>query len=201
MYSSAKQALLLAALLMCMLLAGACENDLKKINAISAKLFTSDIDSTTNVNVIYSDSAKVKLHMTAPLLLEHKDAKHPEKEYQRMPHGVKIVFYDTTRKESGNIVADSAIQYFTLNDQHIMEKSIAFHGDVVAVNAEGKTYRSEELIWNLTKKIIYSTKRVEITGLGGDVAEGINFTSDDKLMHTHLEHSTGLFHVADSLGN
>ena len=201
MYSSAKQALLLAALLMGMMLAGACENELKKINALSAKQFTSDIDSTTNVDIIYSDSARVKLHTMAPLLLQHKDAKHPEKDYDRMPHGVKIVFYDTTRKESGTIVADSAIQYYTLSEQHIMEKLIAFHGDVVAVNAEGKTYRSEELIWNLTKKIIYSTKMVQITGVGGDVMNGIDFTSDDKLMLYHFGHPTGIFHVADSLGN
>ena len=74
MHSSAKQGFLLQALLILIsvLLLNACDSDLQKIKEISAKQFTSAIDSTTNVDVIYSDSAKVKLEMTAPLLLQHK---------------------------------------------------------------------------------------------------------------------------------
>src|SRR5476651_1899440 len=129
MNGSAKHGLLLAALLVGMLLLNACENDLNKIKEISAKQSTSAIDSTTNVDVIYSDSARVKLHMTAPLLLQHSDVKNPEKTYDEMPRGVKIVFYDTTRKVSGTIVADSAIQ-------HTKAKIIEFHKNVVATNAQ-----------------------------------------------------------------
>jgi len=194
MYSSAKQVLLLAALLMGMLLFGACENDLKKIKEISAKQSTSEVDSTTDVDVIYSDSAKVKLHMIAPLLLEHKDDKHTEKAYEEMPRGVRIVFYDTTRKESGNIVADSAIR-------HTLAGIIEFHKNVVATNAQGDTYRSEELIWDTNKKIIYSNKPVQLNKVTGDVLNGVSFTSDDKLTQPQFGHGNGLIHVSDMPGN
>jgi LPS export ABC transporter protein LptC len=194
MYSSAKQGLLLAALLMGVLLMNACENDLNKIKAISAKESTSDIDSTTNVDVIYSDSAKVKLHMTAPLLLQHGDVKHPEKGYDVMPHGVRIVFYDSTHKESGTIVADSAIN-------HTTAKIIEFHRNVVATNAQGATYRSEELIWDQVKKTIYSNKMVHITGKDGNIMSGIPFTDTEKLDHAVFGSSTGSFNVSDMPGN
>jgi LPS export ABC transporter protein LptC len=194
MYSSAKQRLLLAALLMSTLLINACENDLNKIKEISKKQSTSAVDSTTNVDVIYSDSARVKLHMTAPLLLQHQDVKHPEKTYDEMPHGVKIIFYDTTRQESGSIIADSAIQ-------HTLAKIIEFHRNVIATNAQGETYKSEELIWDQVKKVIYSNKMVQLTGKGGDVMNGVPFTSDEKLNHPVFGPSTATFHVSDMPGN
>lgn len=191
MYSGAKQGLLLPALLTGMLLMGACENDLNKIKEISAKQSTSAIDSTIQVDVIYSDSAKVKLHLTAPLLLQHQDIKHPEKAYDEMPRGIKVVFFDTTRKESGNIIADFAIQ-------HTQAKIIEFHKNVVATNAQGETFKSDELIWDQGKKIMYSNKPVQITMNGGNVLNGVNFKSDEKLTHPVFGQSTGLFNVSET---
>jgi len=198
MYSSAKQGLLLIALLTGMLLNSACENDLNKIKEISAQQLTSAIDSTTNIDIIYSDSARVKLHMTAPLLLQHEDIKHPENAYEEMPHGVRIVFYDTTRKESGTIVADSAISHTVI---HTVSKIIEFHKNVVATNPAGDTYKSDELIWDQVKKTIYSNKWVQITRKAGDTFGGIPFTDNEKLDHPVFGSSNGLFHVADTTMN
>jgi len=194
MYSGAKQGFLLPALLISMLLLSACDSDLQKIKEISKKQLTSSVDSTTMVDVIYSDSARVKLHMTAPLLLQHQDVKKPADEYDVMPHGVKIVFFDTSRNESGSIIADSGIQ-------HRQAKIIEFHKNVVAVNAQGDTYKSDELIWDQVKKIIYSNKPVQITTTNGNVINGSPFTSDEKLAHPVLGKSTGVFQVSDMPGN
>jgi hypothetical protein len=62
MHSRAKQvtSLFLPALLFGMLLLGACENDLNKIKAVSAKQVSQPIDTTRGVEVIYSDSAILK---------------------------------------------------------------------------------------------------------------------------------------------
>lgn len=191
---SAKHLLLLTAVGTGMLLLVSCENDINKIKQLSAAETTVAVDSTTNVDIIYSDSAKVKLHMTSPLLLQHTDDKHPEKSFQEMPHGVKIVFYDTTRHETGNIVADSAIN-------HVAAKIIEFHKNVVATNAQGDTYKSDELIWDQTARKIYSNKQVTFTTVNGDVSVGSPFTSDEKFLKPQLGHATGLFHVTDMPGN
>jgi LPS export ABC transporter protein LptC len=194
MYCSAKQVLLLPALLIGMLLISACENDLNKIKEISAKESTNSINSTTGVDITYSDSAKVKLEMFAPLLLQYQNLKQPTKDYDKMPKGVKIIFFDANQKESGNIIADSAIN-------HTNQKIIEFHKNVVATNSQGETFKSDELIWDQNKKIIYSDKTVQVTMKGGNVVNGVNFKSDEKLNHPVFGQSTGIFNVTDAPGN
>jgi LPS export ABC transporter protein LptC len=187
---SARHQLLLTALVTGTLLLAACENDINKIKLLSTQQTTVAVDSTTNVDVMYSDSAHVKLHMTAPLLLEHKDDKHPDKEFRVMPRGIHVIFYDSLRRETGNIVADSAIQ-------HIKSNIIEFHKNVVARNAQGDTYKSDELIWDQNDRKIYSNKVVTITSLNGNVTNGTPFTSDEKLQKPVLGHASGLYHVTD----
>jgi LPS export ABC transporter protein LptC len=189
MHNRAKQvaALFLPALLLGMLLLGACENDLNKIKAISAKVANLPIDTTRGVEVIYSDSALVKGRMLTPLLIHYVVAKP----YYVMPTGVKVIFYDKDQKETGNIVSDSAVQ----RDK---EKLIEFYKNVVATNAKGETFKSDELIWDQGKKILYSNKPVVITTATGDIINGINFKSDEKLNHPIFGQSTGVFNVSDA---
>jgi LPS export ABC transporter protein LptC len=190
MHLSAKHGLLLTALFTGTLLLVACENDIKQIKRLAAARNSIPVDSTTQVDVIYSDSARVKLHMTSPLLLRHTDDKHPEKDFDEMPHGVKIVFYDSLRRETGNIVADSAIQ-------HPQAKLIEFHKNVVATNAQGDTYRSDELIWDQGTHKIYSHQMVTITNANGNVTTGSPFSSDEKLQKPDLKNAKGIYHVTD----
>jgi hypothetical protein len=78
----------LPALLMVMLLA-ACENDINKIKAIAAADATKPIQQTSDIDVIFSDSAIVKFRLTAPLMVEYMTPKNP---YKVLPKGVKIIF-------------------------------------------------------------------------------------------------------------
>ncbi len=194
MRSGAKQRLLLPALLLSMLLLNACDNDLKKIKELSAKQSVNPVQQTTGVDLIYSDSAKVKLRMLAPLLLQLQDPKNPAKDYDQMPKGVTIIFYDSTRMESGSIVADSAIN-------HTFAKVIEFHKNVVAKNAQGDTFKSDELIWDQAKKVMYSNKPVLVNMMTGDVVRGNTFTSDEKLTHPIFGKSTATLYVTDTPAN
>jgi LPS export ABC transporter protein LptC len=189
MHNRAKQvtSLFLPVLLLSVLLLAACENDLKKIKEISAKLVSQPIDTTRGVEVIYSDSAIVKGKMLTPLMIHYAVTKP----YYTMPKGVKVIFYDKNLKETGNIVSDSAIQ----RDN---EKLTEFHRNVVATNAQGETFQSDELIWDQQKKILYSNKPVKITTVGGDVMNGMDFKSDDQLSHPIMKQSTGSFNVSEN---
>jgi LPS export ABC transporter protein LptC len=162
----------------------ACENDINKIKEIAAADATKPIQRTTDIDVIFSDSALVKFRLLSPLYIEYK-VKNP---YSILPHGVKIIFLDKDVKEAGNIIADSA----TMRDDN---KIIEFHRNVVATNAEGTVYKSDELIWDQKKKIYFSNKNVEMTKVGGDVMRGTSFTSDDKLQHPIFQNSTAIIHV------
>ena len=173
----------------CLLAAGSfvssCENSLNDIQKISAKEENRLISKSTGVDLIYSDSAKVKAHMTAPVLISYDDAPKPYKEF---PKGIKIIFYDEFLKEKGNIVSDWAVQ----RDK---ENRMEFRKNVVVTNAEGQIFKSEELIYDMTAKKMYSNKPVQILMSGGDIMEGTGADSNESFYPWHIKGSTGVFHV------
>lgn len=170
-----------------LLLFSGCENDINKIKAIAAADATKPVQRTTDVDVIYSDSATVKFQLLSPLMLEYA-IKNP---YSVLPKGVKVIFLDKNVKEAGQIIADSAIMR---DDNNFIE----FRRNVVAQNAEGTVYKSDELIWDRAKNLYYSKKPVEMTKAGGDIMRGTSFKSDDKLQHPIFQNSTAVIHVNGS---
>jgi LPS export ABC transporter protein LptC len=180
----------LPAALICMLLLNSCENSLDDIKKISSDEQNKPISRSTGVDVIYSDSAKVKAHMTTPLMIEYGDANKP---YHEMTKGIKIVFYDDDLKEKGTITSDYAIQ-------REKENIIEFRKNVVATNAQGETFKSEELIDDQTNKKLYSTKAVQITMANGNVMNGTGFHSNESLYPWNIDHSTGIFNVTENPG-
>jgi LPS export ABC transporter protein LptC len=177
--------LYLPALFICMLLISACENSLNDIQKIASKEENRPISRSTGVDVIYSDSAKVKAHLTAPLMIEFEDTPKP---YKEMPKGVKIIFYDANLKETGNIVSDYAVN-------REKENIIEFRKNVVATNAQGQIFKSEELIYNMNTKKMYSKLPVEILSPGGDVVDGVGFDSNESFYPWHIQQTTGIWHV------
>jgi LPS export ABC transporter protein LptC len=165
-------------------LLSACENDLKDLPKMSNDEATKPIETYTDVDVIYSDSAKVKAHMTSPLMIKYKVAKP----YTEMPKGVKVIFYDPNMNENGTLTADFAVQ-------HEQEKTIELRKNVVGVNAKGETFTSDELIWDQTTKQVHSSKLVHVKMADGSIADGTSFTSDEGLNHWKLDNGTGDFHV------
>ena len=191
MCSSAKQSLLLPALLVSMLLVGACENDINKIKELSAKESEKPEQRTEKVDVMYSDSAKVKMRLEAPVLIEYNDTAKNATPYQVTPKGVKITFYNTDKTPAGVMVADSAIQYPT-------KKITKFYKNVVGTFSTGETLKTEELIWDQDKKIIYSKKYVIINFTDGGFKDGVNFMSDEKLTNFTFSESRGTFYTDET---
>jgi LPS export ABC transporter protein LptC len=190
MDSQAKKfsSLYLPALFICMLSLSACENSLNDIQKIASKEEDKPISRSTDVDVIYSDSAKVKAHMTTPLMIEYTDAAKP---YKEMPKGIKIIFYDEDMKAKGTIISDYAIQ---LDKENMIE----FRKNVVATNAQGETFKSDELTYDINHKKLYSTKPVQITMSSGNVMEGTGFNSNESLYPWHIDNSSGTFHVSEN---
>jgi LPS export ABC transporter protein LptC len=192
MPSQAKKflSLYLPALFICMLLLSACENSLDSIKKVTSKDEEKPISRSTDVDIIYSDSAKVKVHLTTPLMIDYTDVAKP---YREMPKGVKLVLYDDSLNVAGTVTSDYAVQ----RDK---ENMIEFRKNVVAKNAQGETFKSEELIYDQTKKKYYSTKPVQITMNNGNIMEGTGFNSNDSLYPWHIDNSTGTFHVTEKEG-
>jgi LPS export ABC transporter protein LptC len=161
-----------------------CENDLKDIQKISAAEVNKPIEKYTGVDVIYSDSAKVKAHMTAPVMINYK-VKDP---YTEMPKGVKVIFYDNNLQESSTIRADQGVY-------REKEKMIELHKNVVGTNAKGDTFSSEELIWDQNTKQIHSNQAVHVKLADGSITDGTSFVSDENFNHWTMEQGKGIIHV------
>ena len=184
MIGSAKQALLLPALLLGMLLISACENDLNKIKEVSAQEFEKPEQITTDVDIMYSDSAFVRVHMVTPKLVDYTDTAKNAVPHRTTPNGIKITLFDTTRLEMATIVADSSIQFENT-------KIIEFHRNVVVTTPKGETFKSEELIWDQKSKRIFSNQASQFTNVDGLVLNGTKFYSDERLNNPHMETTYG----------
>ena len=129
-----------------------CENDLKVVKAFSDPKKEPDI-TMTNFETIYSDSARVKGKLTAPLL-DRYDSE--SKKYSEFPKGLHVYFYSAALTVNAEIMAKYAINY---DKTQIWEA----RNDVVVTNTKGERLNTEQLFWDQTKKIIYTKKYCRIT--------------------------------------
>lgn len=157
--------LLLFMMLMSMMVA--CnDDDLKNATAISAKKITLSKDRSYGVEIIYSDSAKVKAKGFAPILDQVTPSQGAK--YNEMPKGIKINFFDDFMKSTGSITSDYAI-----NKEG--EKITIFRKHVVVIN-DNITFTTEELTWDENKRMYFSPYGTVKTK-DGDIVTGTSFSA------------------------
>ena len=83
------------------LLSGGCENDIERINMLTDDTEIPTVKGT-NIKVIYSDSAKVKVQILAPAYQQFPDVERP---YMEFSEGMKVYFYDDSLKMESEITA------------------------------------------------------------------------------------------------
>lgn len=117
-----------------------------------------------NFETFYSDSGVVKYHLRTPILLIFDDAKEPYKEF---PEGFIMQKFDQNRK----IISEMSGNYGKYFD---LDKRWESTGNVVLVNSEGDTLKTEELKYHEKEDLIFSDQFVSIkkgeqyiTGSGG----------------------------------
>ena len=140
-----------------------CENDLKTVKAFSDPENGPDI-KMINFETIYSDSAKIKGKLIAPLLDRYESN---VKKYNEFPNGLHIYFYNDSLIVKAEILAKYAINY---DNTQLWEA----RNDVVVINAKGERLNTEQLFWDQSKKIIYTKKYCRLTTPDGNQNVGEN---------------------------
>lgn len=138
-------------LVLCTAVLSSCENDIEKITLITGKQEL-PVESSENLTILYSDSARVKVKITTPKLTRIAS----ENPVTELPKGMLVEFYDSDMKISSTLQARYALRK---DLESIMEAK----NDVVVVNAKGEKLNTEHLIWNEKTSKIYSDKFVKIT--------------------------------------
>lgn len=119
-------------------------------DTISADLV--DVERVDSVTIRYSDSAKVKVVIIAPLLLRINEHKNNRQEFTQ---GVEVQFLNPDGSRNSVLTADYGIRYESSN-------SVVVQGNVIWSSIDGKRLESEELIWDEQKKKIHTQKLVHI---------------------------------------
>ena len=164
-------------------LLSSCENSFKDIERVSSQKSAIPVDRSTGVELIYSDAAVVKGKLITPELLHFKT----NRPYYEMKKGVTIIFLDAAQRESTRVVADYAIRYE-------MEKTMELRKNVVATTPSGKTFKSDELIWDENSRRFYSNKTVAIQ-TPTQTIYGTRFWANEDFSYYEIEQSTGNFNV------
>lgn len=171
-------------LLFMLALSSSCENDLKDVEKIAAGTVAIPVDTSTGVEIIYSDSAKVQAKLITPELLHYKTAKP----YYEMKKGVTVIMYDDMLNETTRITSDYAIQREN-------EKIVELRKNVVVTNEKGETFKSEELIWDQNTRRCYSNQLVTII-TSSQTIHGTSFWAKEDFSYYEITQSTGNFDVS-----
>lgn len=166
-----------------------CQNSLKDVERISSRKLVTQIDVSTGVQIIYSDSAIVKAKIITPELIHYKT----NQPYYEMKKGMKAIFFDQQQQETSNIISD-----YALRREH--EDIIELRKNVVATNKEGKVFKSDELIWNAKLHRFYTTKLVTILA-PNQTTYGTEFWANEDFTYYEIQKSTGNFDVSDKGGS
>jgi LPS export ABC transporter protein LptC len=129
----------------------ACENDLAKVEKIPTLEVSLPIETSKEVEIIYSDSAVVRARLTSPELKFYKVAKP----YREMPKGLLVEFYAPGLILESTLKAKFGRKY---ENQGLVE----VRDSVVVVNKKGERLDTEKLIWNEKTGKIYTDKFVRI---------------------------------------
>lgn len=105
-----------------------------------------------DVVIYYSDSAQVRVRITAPTLIRNLDRGKPNEEF---PDGIFVEFLNNRQRVYSRLKADYGIRE-TLKKQIITRRNVEMY------NAKGETIKSSELIWDENDEILFTEKYVMI---------------------------------------
>ena len=129
-----------------MILFFSCEDStstLKQINRFNEN----PVGIAYDIKMTYTDSAKVKAILTAPVNLDYT---HLSFKYSEFPDGLKIIFYNDQDKEN-TVVANYGILY---NQTKIVD----LKGNVILFSHDGSRLETDQLYWDAEKEWLFTER-------------------------------------------
>ena len=156
-----------------------CKNDIKKVNALTDRKTLPEM-SGENMEMIYSDSARIKYKAYTPL---YNKIHTGEEEYDEFPQGIHVISYDKDGKVVGEVKSKYAKNL-------IKEKLWEVRNQVVVMNAEGKRLETEVLYWDMEKEWIYSDRYSRLIDGNNILESSGGFESDQNLKNPVFKNIT-----------
>ena len=168
-----KLCLFFAAIIICF---SSCENDPTEIENLMDKLRT-DVETATGVEILYSDSAQLKVKIEGATMVTHLDKVNPKQEFV---DGVFVEFFGPDEEVNSTLSAKYAIR--SEQDKEILVKdSVIWESEL-----QQKKLETEELIWDEKKQQIYTNKFVVITS-PDEIIYGHGFEADQNFENVRIK--------------
>lgn len=101
-----------------------------------------------NIEMLYSDSAKIKAQINAGLMVKYNNQRES---YEEFLNGVKVAFFDQEEQISSVLTGKYAIRYSG-------EDLIYIRDSVVWESKREEKLETSELIWDDRKQLVYTKK-------------------------------------------
>lgn len=138
---------------LCLLAQSCSESEVKKLDELKTTVDIPGVERGEDVEILYSDSAIVRVRIKAPVMLNHRSKDNPKREF---PNGIDVDVYNDHKEQTSKLVAKEA-------EQISAKKIIYLRDSVVLWNTKNEKLETDELIWDENGERIYSDKAVRIT--------------------------------------
>ena len=139
------------------------------------------VERAEQVELLYSDSARLRTSITAPLMLQYLD---PEKPRRTFPQGILVRFYDQQQQPNGQLQARYA-EYL------VWERKIYLKDSVKVWNDQGESLSTQSLVWSEVDSTLSTADLVKIqTPTEWIMGYGLRANSD--FSRWQLDRVTGL---------
>jgi LPS export ABC transporter protein LptC len=133
-----------------------------------------------SVEILYSDSAIVRIRIKAPVLYNYLGNDNPRREF---PKGILVEFFDDNKRIQSRLTAKYAVQYDKTN-KFMVEDS------VVVKSIKNEMIETEGLVWDESQQRVYSDRFITVT-TPTEVIQGYGFESDYNFQNWVLKKVSG----------
>lgn len=149
---------------------GSCTNNVEEIDAMLDGM-SEDKEIAKTVEILYSDSAIVRVRIIAPTLVHYTK---PSSSIEEFPDGLRVEFLNENKRVYSWLTADYAIR-------DVIKKQIITQKNVVLRNTNNERILTSELIWNEAEEILTTEKYVKIIQpQTQDTTEGFGFITNQE---------------------
>lgn len=167
-------------IVLAVLIFAGCSTDVNEVNAITDSDFLKK-EEAKFVTILYSDSAQVKVRISADKMIRHLDRSNPRDEF---PEGIFVEFLGETGKVYSWLEADRAMRYEKASE-------VVAQGNAKFYNRKDEMLTSTELIWNENDQKLRTNKFVRITQpMKGDTSYGYGFEANEEFTQFEIKRKT-----------
>lgn len=168
-----------------------CTNDLAEVKKIVSDDDLS-IEIAKNIEMLYSDSAQVKVRILSPTLKRYSTQ---QETYDEFPDGLKVEFLNKNQQATSWLEANYAIK-------KEKDSKIYIEDNVVLYNRREEKLFTEELVWDEANEIVYTNKAVKIVQPAiGDTSFGFGFKADQEFTRFEISRSFSAIKNVEDLTN